>query len=552
MAQHIERPSPLTMAEALSASVLSFAAFAIFWAYFTDLAGLTISPASTLLAAGLLSVITFVWLRAKAIHHWTQVAVYIAIVGAAAGSLLWLQWPALLLPGGGADLAHHLQLVDYVDRHWRLVHDPSIEAYLGEMVHYTPGAHLLASLAGRSAGTDGFHAIYSVLAVSVALKAGLIFLIARRSVEGSLPFSVAAPILLLLPEVFFLESFTRYSYIPQVVSECFAVSAWWAVVAWNDRPSPQALAIFAVSAAASFLTWPIFAGPPVVALTAIIALKRDVNVRTRAKAFVAATAPVVFVAIAHATGRLGWAGIVKTSADMTAPGWSSFSWPLLVLAVAGVAITIGRRRPLVTVFLTAAIAIQALALFFLARNDDAAVPYMAIKMGYLLIYPLAVFAAVAIATVWSFTAGRIPGKRLETIAAWAALAAFGLLVARGTFPIPRQKPTVSESLSLAGRWAREHVSDPACVDYIVSDNHTAYWLHLAVLGNRRMSARTADDKTFDPREQIIRWINPGGLPYAVADLAAVPKDVLAENDELVRFGSAVVIKRRETAVCTPQ
>ena len=31
---------------------------------------------------------------------------------------------------------------------WRLVHDPPVEAYLGEMVHYTPGAHLLASLVG--------------------------------------------------------------------------------------------------------------------------------------------------------------------------------------------------------------------------------------------------------------------------------------------------------------------------------------------------------------------------------------------------------------------
>ena len=67
-----------------------------------------------------------------------------------------------------------------------------------------------------------------------------------------------------------------------------------------------------------------------------------------------------------------------------------------------------------------------------------------------------------------------------------------------------------------------------------------------------MSSRTADDRTFDPREQIIRWINPGGLPYAVADLAAIPKDVLAENDELARFGSAVVIKRRGSASqCEP-
>jgi hypothetical protein len=70
-----------------------------------------------------------------------------------------------------------------------------------------------------------------------------------------------------------------------------------------------------------------------------------------------------------------------------------------------------------------------------------------------------------------------------------------------------------------------------------------------VLGNRRMSARTADDSTFITRDAIIRWIKPGGLPYAVADLGTLPRDVLAEADELARFGTAVVIKRRGEWSC---
>jgi hypothetical protein len=87
------------------------------------------------------------------------------------------------------------------------------------------------------------------------------------------------------------------------------------------------------------------------------------------------------------------------------------------------------------------------------------------------------------------------------------------------------------------------------VEYIVGDDDTAYWLHLAVLGNRRMSARTADDSTFVARDAIVRWINPGGLPFAVADLEIIPRDVLEGSDELARFGSAVVIKRRGPAEC---
>lgn len=542
----------LTSAEAVSATLLSFQAFAIFCAYFTDWVGLTISPAVTLAAALAFSLVTFLRLRRHASRAWADLGGYVAIVAAAGASLLWLQWPDLLLPGGGDDLTHHLQLVDYIDRHWRLVHDPPIEAYLGEMVHYTPGSHLLASLAGRWTGSDGFHAVYTVLVVSTALKVGLVFLIARRSVQAPLPLALLAPVLLLLPSAFSLESFTRYSYVAQVVSEYFAVSAWWAVVAWNDRPPRLALLVFAVSGAATFLTWPVFAGPPVAALAVTIACRSDVDVRTRTRSLLLATAPIAIVAAIHASGRLGWTRIVKTSADMAVPALGSFSWPFLALAAAGLVIAIARGRARATTLLTAAIAVQAFTLFLLARADGAAVPYMAIKMAYLMIYPLAVCGAITIGMLWSWTARWISGGRLEGVAASAAAAVLCLVILRATVPIARQKPTVSEPLYRAGRWARDNVPDPACVDYIVTDVHTAYWLHLAVLGNRRMAARTADDRTFDPREQIIRWINPGGLPYAVADLAAVPKDVLAENEELARFGSAVVIKRRgPTAGCEP-
>ena len=71
------------------------------------------------------------------------------------------------LPIGGGDLTHHLLLVDYLERHWRLVHDPSVEAYLGEMVHYTPGVHLLIALAGRWFASDGLHMTHAVVALSL-------------------------------------------------------------------------------------------------------------------------------------------------------------------------------------------------------------------------------------------------------------------------------------------------------------------------------------------------------------------------------------------------
>ena len=111
-----------------------------------------------------------------------------------------------------------------------------------------------------------------------------------------------------------------------------------------------------------------------------------------------------------------------------------------------------------------------------------------------------------------------------------------------------RSPRSPQSLSLAGAWARDHVP-VSCVDYLVGEPPTAYWLHLAALGNPRMSARTGDDSTFDKTAAIIRWLTPGGLPYAIAELPALPSDVRADFDIVADFGTAAVVKRRGPSSC---
>ena len=55
-------------------------------------------------------------------------------------------------------------------------------------------------------------------------------------------------------------------------------------------------------------------------------------------------------------------------------------------------------------------------------------------------------------------------------------------VARQAVRTPRASPVITEPLFQAGAWARTHVP-PGCVEYLVAHDNTAYWLHLAVLGN---------------------------------------------------------------------
>jgi hypothetical protein len=76
-----------------------------------------------------------------------------------------------------------------------------------------------------------------------------------------------------------------------------------------------------------------------------------------------------------------------------------------------------------------------------------------------------------------------------------------------------------------------------------------YWLHLAVLGNARVSARTGDPDTFVPARAVARWIEPGGLPFAIAHIPTLPKEVLNDVDVLEQFGAAAVVLRRGPSFC---
>jgi asparagine N-glycosylation enzyme membrane subunit Stt3 len=174
---------------------------------------------------------------------------------------------------------------------------------------------------------------------------------------------------------------------------------------------------------------------------------------------------------------------------------------------------------------------------------------MAFKMVYLLIYPLAVLAACGVGVVFARLMTRAPNAGgLAAASAWFLVVLLAA-AAREQFQTLRPRvAVVSQDLELAGRWARAHV-EAACFEYLVPNADTAYWLHLAVLGNPRLTARTADNGTFDPSRNVLRWMQPGGLPYAIAHLPTASKDVLQDADRLEDFGTAAVLRRTSPASC---
>src|SRR5262249_11646058 len=129
-------------------------------------------------------------------------AVFAGLVFATVAWLLWLARPHFLPLGGHSDLTHHLQLIDYIAQRWPLPHDLTAFTLIGNMSNYTPGSHLLAALAGAWTGTDGLHMMHPLLALTVALKVGLLFLIVVRLLPRDVPrvpLALAGVLLLLLP-----------------------------------------------------------------------------------------------------------------------------------------------------------------------------------------------------------------------------------------------------------------------------------------------------------------------------------------------------------------
>jgi hypothetical protein len=558
-----------TRVEAAAIAAVSCLAAAVIAAYAAGTVGLALHPFAILLVALAVAATTFTSLWRCATSDRTHAIAFVVVVAGVLAWVLSIAWPPLLPVGSGPDLTHHLLLIDYIDRTGHLVRDPSLGPFLGEMLHYTPGSHLLVVLAGRWSGSDGLHAAHAVIAVTVALKAGILFLIALRCLPAQrarTPLAVLAVLLLFVPRAYFLSSFTQDWFLGQVVSELFAVAMWWAVVAWDQQPSARAAAIVGIAGTAAFLCWPVWVGPLAMTLVAVVWFRRATPPIGKVRHLAVAFAPIATVAAAHASVHYAGVGIASTSGAVVTPSAATMGAVFIALGGTGaiVATVDGRSRTIAV--LIAAIALQAAALFALARVSGAQTPYLSMKMFYLAIYPLAVAGAVCIA--WALRHVRsaaLSGPRIDAglkaprytvtriavtdAIAWTLVLMVGIGVARQLAAAPRPTPVITDSLNDAGRWARMQLPHE-CVDYLVGDDDSAYWLHLAVLGNARSAPRSVDSDTYDPKHALIRWVLPGGLPYAIVEaLDDLPKDIQANVDVLERFGRAAVVKRRGASSC---
>jgi hypothetical protein len=94
---------------------------------------------------------------------------------------------------------------------------------------------------------------------------------------------------------------------------------------------------------------------------------------------------------------------------------------------------------------------------------------------------------------------------------------------------------------------------PQCVDYVTKIWQAEYWLHVAVLGNRRDTPRTNAILAIYQAPPDVRW-HPAQLqPFVIVeDIHAVPPDITAGARLLFVAGNDAVFQRPGPIVCTEQ
>ncbi len=551
----------LTASELVAGILVALPAALIVNGYALDTAGWPIDPTAMmvllLLETGLGAALGRRRLRGLTSQvrfaNW-DFAGFLIVVTGLCGYILWLAAPSLLPTAYSIDLTGHAKLTDLIYSRHCLPHGPPLDSYFGGVAtYYSPGSHMLAAEIAVWTGTTPLRVLHPILAAMVALKAGLVYNSILRLLPPSrrrVLVAIAGAAALICAPDYFLGSFTQSFFYAQVVSETFAVATLWALLAFDQLSGRAPLVLFTLCGIAVYLTWPLWLPIPLLTLWMMMLARQTMPVAAKVRYLAWCTGPIMLVAVAYTLPRLGLGNIevFQKGGPVAHPGFMLTEWQFTALAAVGLIAGLRKRQWQVMVIFTGVTLLEAAAFFVFLRYEHEALRYFAYKVFFLLLYPMAILAAGALDTVcdrlergWpEARLGRValPSVVLPALILWAAYLQLPGRLAPGV-------SAVNEPLYECGLWAETHLPI-GCVDYLVANWLTAYWLHSQVLGNPGGPHSSQILNDFNPG----KWLQPDGLPYAVAaNLNGVPPSLRSTFEILHQCGSAGVIRRLGESSC---
>lgn len=505
-------------------------------AYLIDLFGAPIAPA-LILAATVVELLVVARLRGVRWRRADRAEAFGlgVVLGGVFVFFVLPSLPTLYPPSSSVDAVHHFLLANYVVEQRGLPHDVvALSPYLGEMAVYPPGLALIVAVAAQALGQSPLVILHPILALARALSAGYVFLAAYRALPGSrgrLMTALCAPVLLFVPATYWVGSLMgEQYYAAMALGEMLVVAGLLSSGGWA-MPLLASLGLVLV-----YPSW-----LPLLAAAALALTARGRDARRRVVAVIRFLAPVAALLALFAPGRLqAGASVLSWEGGAAQPALHGPAWGLLALAAGGLIVALRTRgKPWALLLLLGACVAYSTALWVCADVCHILAHYHFLKSLSVLAYPSAVLAALGIGAVLAAT----PLGR-QTIAAAVSAVFVAAVAAAAVAQAPSIRPVqvIDPDVVAVARWAEANV-DPAQVGYRTRYGIGAYWLHVALLGNKRESFITDSFIELLPMT-VDEWRHGGDWPtYLLMENLAEAEAGEEETPLLHRQGSAGLLAR---------
>ena len=572
-------------------------AFSIFNAFLLDLAGMQID-AGVVLAAALIELAAFDWFWVRGspgIERASPVdaLAFAGIVAVVTVYMILPAWPALLPPSHHYDSVHPVALANYIYQTESLPHD-----FTGTQPPYYPpgypvGGAAMVALVSHWLGRVPIDTLHPLISFVLGLTAGLLYLMVRRMLRGlrfAIPLAILATLLLFTAWEYFPGSLNERYFFGQVFAQFFALVGFFHLMNYVRVPDTPTLIAILASLAAILFSHPSPLLAPTLALGLVLAERLRVNPRQAIVHGAIVAVGLGLVTWSYVLPRLAaWVG--QTGYGEAVPfGVDSIGVMLPLLALVGFGLSLRARwrgRAWIGCMMLAAILAQPVALFFGQFILPSIGTYYFEKSIYLLIYPLALFAAIALAEAAEFVAAGLAGSQsvmLSTFAAFSVnsakhlpartprpFAALGVILERAQsaalpaiiwgatalgallilvlFPPRPFAPLTLSELDVA-RWA-QHNLDTNNLGYVSPIREDAYWIQVAVFGFNPSTPSATSAYELGPMDYAEWRGNPGPPDYSIvrntARLSIDPAvTVVYREDE-----SAILLKPRVPPTLPP-
>lgn len=546
----------LTIPELLLILTATTISFVILNAFILDILGFTINTsviaAATVIEAGAL--VLFI-LRKKTVQSKvdaSELLGFLIVVGLTTAYMIYPSLPALIPPSHHYDAVHPVVLSDYIYEKGALPHD-----YSGLTPPYYPpgypvGGALTVAVVAHWLNRVPIDTLHPFISFVLGLTAGLMFLLVRKLIpaqSASGPIAFLATFMLFTAWEYFPGSLNERYFFGQTFAQFFALLTFFYLIDYVRDPDLLSLFLIFTSLATVLFSHP----SPFVAPSFAMMIILLFQIRQDPSRFFFHSGLMVLgfglLIISYVLPRwAAWAG--QTGYGEAAPlDVETIGLVLPILGSAGLWLgmqKVWRNKIWFVVLMLAAILVQPVSLWMGKFFIPGVGTYYFEKSVYLLIYPLAILAAIAITQISVFVARlvpiRFPGQ------GWSVSFPLALIILV-SFP-PRPFAPITEPEVRVAEWARTHL-DLDNLGVVSPIREDAYWVRVAIFKEDPSSELAVQAYNIGSMDYAEWRDNPDKPDYAlVRNLSRTPRDPAVQT--IYQYGeSGILLKPREMSMSSP-